>query len=163
MRGGPVPASRTDESLAAELYPSLRQLAAVIAPAEVGPDDLLQDALVAALRQGPLASLDDPAAYLARTMLNLAANHRRRFGRAHRVLVRWRGGRTAQTLDEYPSDLDDLATLQPGSTCRAVPASRGGMAIRSRGGASRDVSGDGPADRHARPPPTPHPAGGRLK
>lgn len=113
-----MPASRTDESLAAELYPSLRQLAAVIAPAEVGPDDLLQDALVAALRQGPLASLDDPAAYLARTMLNLAANHRRRFGRAHRVLVRWRGGRTAQTLDEYPSDLDDLATLSP--VARAV-------------------------------------------
>lgn len=40
----------SDEALALELYPSLRRIAAVMAPPEVAPDDLLQDALVAVLR-----------------------------------------------------------------------------------------------------------------
>ena len=107
-----------DEALALELYPALRRLAAVIAPAEVGPDDLLQESLAAVLRQGSLSALDDPVAYVARAMLNHAANHRRRFARTRRMLVRSRGGVVAAALDAYPSDLSDLQSLTP--TARAV-------------------------------------------
>ena len=102
-----------DESLALELYPGLRRFAAVVAPAEVAPDDLVQEALIAVLRRGALSDLEDPGAYLRRTMLNLASNHRRRFGRARRALVRLRGGERAAAADAYPSDLADLTRLTP--------------------------------------------------
>jgi RNA polymerase sigma-70 factor (ECF subfamily) len=102
-----------DEAAALALYPMLRRFAAVVAPREVAPDDLVQDALVATLRQGPLASLDDPGAYLRRVMLNQAANHRRRFARARRAIGRWRAGSSDRVEDAYPSDLADLAALSP--------------------------------------------------
>ena len=60
------------------LYPSLRRFAGVVAPVEVGPDDLLHEAVERALRHKPLADFDDPGAYLRRTMVNLASNDRRR-------------------------------------------------------------------------------------
>jgi len=110
--------ARSDEQIALELYPALRRLAAVIAPVEVAPDDLLHEALLAVLRRGPLASLDDPTAYVAKTMLNLASNHRRRFGRTRRMLHRWRGNVDSAAVDVYPSDLADLAALSP--TARAI-------------------------------------------
>ena len=102
-----------DEAAALELYPMLRRFAAVVAPPEVAPDDLIQDALVATLRVGALASFDDPGAYLRRTMLNHAANHRRRFARARRAMDRWRAGASERVEDSYPSDLADLAALSP--------------------------------------------------
>ncbi len=102
-----------DEAAALALYPVLRRFAAVVAPAEIAPDDLVQEALVATLRRHSLASLDDPAAYIRRVMLNLAANHRRRFARTRRALTRWRGDANDSAVDVYPSDLADLAALRP--------------------------------------------------
>ncbi len=51
-------------------------------------------------------------------MLNLAANHRRRFARTRHAVQRWRGASTDSAVDQYPSDLGDLAALSP--TARAV-------------------------------------------
>lgn len=100
-----------DEALLLRLYPSLRRFAAVVAPAEVAPDDLVQDALVLVLRRTSLGALAEPGAYLRRTMLNLASNHRRRLGRARRALGRLRPDTAA--VDSYPSDLGHLAALRP--------------------------------------------------
>ena len=69
----PLPPVEDDDQLFARLYPSLRRFAAVVAPREIDPDDLLQEATARALRRGPLGRLDHPEAYLRRTMVNLAS------------------------------------------------------------------------------------------
>lgn len=102
-----------DEATFAALYPRLRRLAAVAAPLEVDPDDLVQDALVRVLRRGSLARLDDPGAYLATVIVNLASNSRRGLGRRRRAFVR-HGAGAAEELPAYPSDLADLERLAPG-------------------------------------------------
>jgi RNA polymerase sigma-70 factor (ECF subfamily) len=65
-------------------YPVLRRFAAVVGPADVEPDDLVQDAFVAVLRRG-LDGIDDLDAYLRRTVLNLSSNERRRWLRRKRA------------------------------------------------------------------------------
>lgn len=100
-----------DQTLA-RLYPSLRRFAAVVAPPEVAPDDLVHDALVAFLR-ARCHEVEEPGAYLRRTMVNLAANHRRRFGRARLASERLTGGLSTAAADHYPSDLGYLAALRP--------------------------------------------------
>lgn len=101
-----------DEAVFADLYPRLRRLAAIAAPMEVEPDDLVQDALVRVLRRGPLADLDDPGAYLSRVIVNLASNSRRGLGRRRRAWVR-HGAPAVDELPAYPSDLGDLEQLAP--------------------------------------------------
>lgn len=96
-----------------ELYPSLRRFAAVTAPADLEPDDLLQEALVRVLRRGPLSRLEHPGAYLRQTMVNLAASHNRRMGRGRRVLARIWGSQDQAPGPEYPSDLAELCRLPP--------------------------------------------------
>lgn len=107
-----------DAVLFEQLYPSLRRFAAVTAGADGDPDDLVQEAVARTLRRHPLTALDNPGAYLRRTIVHLASNRRR-------SLARWRGamsqlrpvtdeGRAA----EYSSDLSDLLALHP--TSRAV-------------------------------------------
>jgi DNA-directed RNA polymerase specialized sigma24 family protein len=104
--------AQADGQLVAELYGRLRRFAAVVAPREMEPDDLLQEALARALRLRPLHSFEDPGAYLRRTMLNLAANARRRSGRHQRALARLaRSGEP--TVASYPSDLVLLGSLPP--------------------------------------------------
>ena len=107
----------TDEAVFERLYPGLRRWAAAVGPIEVEPDDLVQEAVARTLRNHTLVQLDDAGAYLRRTIVHLAANHRR-------GMARWRGavarldrndeGRTEQ----YASDLDDLLRLAPAA--RAV-------------------------------------------
>jgi DNA-directed RNA polymerase specialized sigma24 family protein len=108
--------SPDDEALIRDLYPSLRRFAAVIRPAEVEADDLLQEAMYQVLRRGRLSDIPYPAAYLRRTMTNLASNHRRSLGRRRRALNRL-GGNESEKPD-YPSDVADLMMLPPRS--RAV-------------------------------------------
>lgn len=95
------------------LYPGLRRFAAVVAPPEVAPDDLVHDALVAYLRRGSAGDVSDAGAYLRRMMLNLVSNHRRRLGRARRALGRLASGAPESASDHYPSDLSHLAALRP--------------------------------------------------
>ena len=94
------------------LYDSLRRFAAVVGPIEVDPDDLLQEAVARVLQRKRLTELDEPGAYLRRTMVNLASNHRRRFATRRRALARLKDA-SRSAGDVYPSDLDDLQRLAP--------------------------------------------------
>jgi len=91
--------SEDEDALFTRLYPGLRRFAAATGPAEVDPDDLVQEAVARTLRGHRLTDLDDPGAYLRRVIVNLAANQRR-------GLARWRA-------PQYASDLDDLLRLPP--------------------------------------------------
>lgn len=111
--------ARTDVSQAIEesqlfeqLYQPLRRFAAVVAPIEVDPDDLLQEAVSRVLRKHRLTDLEEPKAYLRRTMVNIAANQVRHFVRTRRAVSRLVAG-TGPGGDEYPSDLSDLMELPP--------------------------------------------------
>lgn len=103
----------SDDELFRGLYPALRRFAAAVGPLDVDPDDLVQDALVRVLRRGLLDDLDDPMAYLRRTILNLATDRRRGFGRMRRAFTRAGGGAVAGALADYPSDVADLLALPP--------------------------------------------------
>ena len=106
--------SQLDEEarLFAQLYGPLRRFAAVVAPVEVDPDDLLQEAVARVLRQARLTDLDEPGAYLRRAMVNLASNQRREFARLRKALARFGAG-SNPVQDVYPSDLADLLRLPP--------------------------------------------------
>lgn len=100
-----------DRSLVEELYRPLQRYAAVVAPAGVEGDDLLQEALVRVLRKRRLGELEFPAAYLKKTMVHLAANKRRHAATKQRVLTRWAASERSHGMDDYPSDLVDLMGL----------------------------------------------------
>ena len=101
----------SDEELFTQLYPSLRRFAAIAKTPEADADDLVQEALVRALTLRPLSEYTNPAAYLRRTIVNLASNAHRSSGRARRALHRLGG--PAQDPVHYPSDLQDLLQLTP--------------------------------------------------
>jgi RNA polymerase sigma-70 factor (ECF subfamily) len=92
--------------LFARLYPELRRFAGVIRPVGMEADDLVQEAVARTLATRPLASVDNPLAYLRTAMVHIAANAARSTGRANR-----RNARTAEvesSVDPYPSDVGDL-------------------------------------------------------
>lgn len=93
-------------------YGELRRFAAVAAPSEMAPDDLVHDAIVAVLRSNGFDGVEFPVAYLKRTMLNLASNERRRLGRRRREVLELGSG-PDDVGDVYPSDLAHLAGLSP--------------------------------------------------
>lgn len=95
-----------------ELYHPLRRFAAVVGPIEVDPDDLVQEAVASVLRRKRLTELNDPGAYLRKTMLNLASNHRRHLAVRRRALERLKAD-VDLAPDVYPSDLVDLLRLAP--------------------------------------------------
>lgn len=101
-----------DHAIVVAVYPILLRFAAVVAPRETPPEDLVHDAVVAVLRRGAMSELTDPAAYLRRSIVNLASNQRRRFGRGRRAAAR-AGPQELSRRDEYPSDLAHLAALKP--------------------------------------------------
>jgi RNA polymerase sigma-70 factor (ECF subfamily) len=106
-----------DEALFERLYPGLRRWAAVTGPAEVDPDDLVQEAVARTLRHHALTDLGDAGAYLRRTIVHLAANHRRGMARWRSAMARL--GRSDEgRAPEYASDLADLLHLAPAA--RAV-------------------------------------------
>lgn len=109
-------AEETEGELFARLYPALRRFAAVAGPTDLEPDDLVQEAVARALRLRPLTELDEPLAYLRRTILNLARNQRRGLARSRSRLARV--DRDGARREEYSSDLADLDRLGP--TARAV-------------------------------------------
>ena len=96
-----------DSEVFAELHPALRRFAAVVRPADVDADDLIQEALARALRRGRLDDLDEPLVYLRRVIFNLAATHRRSSVR-HGTLRQKAIGRLDAVADAYPSDLSEL-------------------------------------------------------
>jgi len=104
-------AETDDEHVFRLLYPGLRKFAAVVAPIEEDPDDLVQEALVKALELGGLSRVDNPGAYLRRTMTNLASNRRRQLGRGR--AARRRLGARVRHDPVYPHDLALLDELAP--------------------------------------------------
>ena len=107
--------SRTEASewaIVEDLYEPLRRFAAVVAPVDLEPDDLLQDALVSVLRTRRLSEIDHPAAYLRRAVLNAATSHNRQMGRRRQAMVRFRASDNS-TRPVYPSDLSELDQLPP--------------------------------------------------
>jgi RNA polymerase sigma-70 factor (ECF subfamily) len=102
-----------DRELVAGLYPSLQRFAAVVAPAGVEGDDLVQEALVRVLRRRPLATIEHPKAYLKQTMVRLASNQRRSQAIRSRAMDRWAASHRDDGVDPYPSDLVDLMELAP--------------------------------------------------
>jgi DNA-directed RNA polymerase specialized sigma24 family protein len=64
----------TDERLIEALHVPLRRFTAIVGNWGDDPDDLLHDAWLRVLERGSLSDLENPAAYLKRTMMNLAAN-----------------------------------------------------------------------------------------
>lgn len=91
------------------LYQPLRRYAGAVGPKEIDPDDLVQEAFLRTLRQGPLSTLDNPAAYLRKTIANLASNERRRLGRLRRAMPKLAVDDIAEEI--YISDLGDLMEL----------------------------------------------------
>jgi RNA polymerase sigma-70 factor (ECF subfamily) len=101
----------TERELITSLYPSLRRMAAVAGSLDVEPDDLVQEALARVLRKGPISDLDNPLAFLRKTIVNLASNQRRSLGRKRTALGRlsveegW--------LPSYPADIEAILDLPP--------------------------------------------------
>lgn len=103
--------TRSDATSFAEIYPALRRFASVVADLDMDPDDLVQDALASTLRRHALHELDQPLAYLKRSIVNTASNHRRRSSRLRRLLPRLASEN--HSTDVYPSDLSALDELAP--------------------------------------------------
>jgi RNA polymerase sigma-70 factor (ECF subfamily) len=100
-----------ERELITSLYPSLRKIAAVAGSVDVEPDDLVQEALVRTLKRGPLTDLDNPLAFLRRTIVNLASNQRRSLGRKRRAVGRLTGEEA--WLPSYPADIEAILDLPP--------------------------------------------------
>ena len=100
-----------ERTLIRQLYPPLQRFAAVVAPADVDPEDLVQDAFLRVIRRGSLSNLEHPKAYLRKTVCNLASNSRRKFSRQRRAMIKLGG--VEIKMPHYPSDLEDLLRLSP--------------------------------------------------
>lgn len=107
----------TDHALR-QIYPRLRRFAAVVAPIEVGPDDLLQEAFERLFAHDAVHVVHVEA-YMRQIIVRAASNHRRRLGRLRGVLDRIAHQRSTNYVNPtYPSDLAILERLTP--TARAV-------------------------------------------
>ena len=93
------------------LYPHLHRVACVAAPADVDPDDLVQDALVNYLQLDNPDTVRSPRAFLTTAIVNLASNERRSWARRRSAVARL--GRPDNSRNQFPSDLDDLIALPP--------------------------------------------------
>jgi RNA polymerase sigma-70 factor (ECF subfamily) len=100
-----------ERELITSLYPSLRKIAAVAGSVDVEPDDLVQEALIRALRKGPLSDLDNPLAFLRKTIVNLASNQRRSLGRKRKAVTRL--STEESWLPSYPTDIEAILDLPP--------------------------------------------------
>jgi len=93
------------------IYLDLRRFAAVVAPIETEPDDLVQEAVVRVLVSGQWSKVRDLRAYLRRTIVNAASNERRRLVRQRTAFERTVPEITL--VATYPSDFADLGRLEP--------------------------------------------------
>jgi RNA polymerase sigma-70 factor, ECF subfamily len=100
-----------ERELITSLYPSLRRIAAVAGSFDVEPDDLVQEALMHTLRRGPLSDLDNPLAFLRKTIVNLASNQRRSLSRRRNALGRL--SFEESKWPSYPADIEAILDLPP--------------------------------------------------
>jgi len=106
-----------ERRLIEELYPSLRRFAsAVRLPGEDG-NDLVQEAFLRTIRsRDSLMALDNPGAYLRRTIVNLARDQQR--SEARRRTAWSKMGSPSQDVSHYTWELEELRLVSPKS--RAV-------------------------------------------
>lgn len=100
-----------ERELITSLYPSLRRIAAVAGSFDIEPDDLVQEAPMHTLRKGPLSDLDNPLAFLRKTIVNLASNQRRSLGRRRKALGRLFFEESQ--WPSYPADVEAILDLPP--------------------------------------------------
>lgn len=100
-----------ERQLITELYPTLRRIAAVAGSVDAEPDDLVQEALVRTLSKRSIVELDNPLAYLRRTIVNLASNRRRGLARRRRAVARL--STDEGWVPSYPSDIEAILDLPP--------------------------------------------------
>lgn len=114
----PATAGDLSDAELRRIYPGLRRFAAAVAPKEIDPDDLMQEAFERLLARGT-SDIVHVEAYVRQIIVHAASNHRRQLGRLRRAL-----GRlslltpTADAEADYPSDLAFLEHISP--TARAV-------------------------------------------
>jgi len=101
----------SERELIISLYPFLRKIAAVAGSVDVEPDDLVQEALAQTLRRGPISNLDNPLAFLRRTIVNLASNERRSLGRKRKAVGRL--STDESWSPSYPTDIQAILDLPP--------------------------------------------------
>lgn len=101
---------QTDTALVAGLYPLLRSFASVVAPPHEDSNDLVQEALMRALRRGSLSQLEYPKAYLRTSIYHLAVSSRRRWAAQQNGLVQ-----IAVDVEppEDPWQVEELLRLRP--------------------------------------------------
>jgi DNA-directed RNA polymerase specialized sigma24 family protein len=126
-----------ERELITALYPALRRIAAVAGSVDIEPDDLVQEALMRVLRKGSISDLDNPLAYLRKTIVNLASNQRRSLGRRRKAVARL--SVEESWLPSYPADIEAILDLP-----------RCGRRARSRSGHRIAQTRRRPAGRHAR-------------
>jgi RNA polymerase sigma-70 factor (ECF subfamily) len=100
-----------ERELITALYPALRRIAAVAGSVDIEPDDLVQEALMRVLRKGSISDLDDPLAYLRKTIVHLASNQRRKLGRRRKAVARL--STEEGWLPSYPADIEAILDLPP--------------------------------------------------
>jgi RNA polymerase sigma factor (sigma-70 family) len=100
-----------ERELITSLYPFLRRIAAVAGSFDIEPDDLVQEALMHTLRKGPLSDLNNPLAFLRKTIVNLASNQRRSLGRKRKAVSRL--STEESWLPSYPADIEAILDLPP--------------------------------------------------
>lgn len=111
MGEGRLVVEARDRELIEQSYDKLHRFAAVTAPFDMEPDDLVQEALVKILEKGPLSERDHPIAYIRRTIVNLSIDAARRRHVRSRALTRL--GLVEPVVDAYPSDIAILQELTP--------------------------------------------------
>lgn len=106
-----------EQKLIAELYPSLRRFASAVRPPGEDGNDLVQEALLRTLRRkGSLTGLDNPGAYVRRTIANLAKDQQR--SEVRRRTAWSKLGTETHESPHYSWELEELRTVAPKS--RAV-------------------------------------------
>jgi RNA polymerase sigma-70 factor (ECF subfamily) len=138
----------TDADVFREIYARARRFAAFVAPAGTEPDDLVQDAVARVLAGRPLATIEEPLAYVRATMLNLVRNEHRRRTRERRAVDRLPGAATAPDdvgrVDDLAAVLDVLRDLPPAARALVFLVDVEGYAT---GEAAALVGSSGPAAR----------------
>jgi RNA polymerase sigma factor (sigma-70 family) len=95
------------------IYPSLRRFAGAVAPREIDPDDLMQEAIERLLVHGT-NDVVHIEAYVRQIIVHTASNHRRQLGRLRRALARLSLlTPVADAEMDYPSDLAFLDHISP--------------------------------------------------
>ena len=103
----------TDAELVRSVYDELRRFAAVVAPWDFDPDDVLHAVLVSVLQKRSLVSVAKPVAYLQAAIVNHVRSEIRRKQTGRRLVDLLSREHAAVNAPDYPSDLADLMGLQP--------------------------------------------------